>query len=636
MKSWSQRYCRLISITVCVIFLFTSITACTTTTGSRQAGWWGSKQDKGIISAEDIRNFVAGIRPFLRDPGLHFRQGLQYQARGQHGPAIEEFNKTLYLDPGHVKALNARGISSDSIGDYETALRSYNKALSLDPELDYVYNNLGYSYFLQGNYTAAIKAFEKAVELDGENIVYQNNLGMAYAHKGEFDRALTMFKKDRAHAAAPEPAEEVRKAAVSQYNVIGSKTEAVQFESDNMAESTTEAVRFEPDIVAENTAEAVRFEPDSAAESKTAAARIEPEPLIETREPAGQPLEAEKVSDSADHASASPPAAPTPLKGRELFDENPVQYPQRDKEVPALEMKTQRSESKQAAPLSKQTTVTEAALSKHSREKKKLTESARPETVSKEDAHKEPSKMAAERSVAAEPERAAGTKALRKEAKAPENSIRMPIDREALYQREQPRFVVHAGTFRCGDLALNAHTLLISKGYAAFIQEQAIVGRYVVRVGPYASLEEARNAAAGLAGMSSHSPARKRPADTIAAAKNPAGHSREGFEGNLKDFPIEVLNGNGVNGMAARTRAFLETKGMRVNRIANAAHFNHARTVIYYRPDHHSMALVLADMLPEESELRSADREILPNAGIRLVLGRDLTPHVAMLEREDN
>ncbi len=148
MKSWYQKNAGVFLLAVCMLFLFVTLSACSSRMDSSQSGFWGSKQDRSIISQEDIRKFVAGVRPYLRSPQAHFRQGVLHQSRHQHELAIEEFNKVLRQDPEHIKALNARGVSSDTLGDYETALKSYRTALSLDPELDFVYNNLGYSYFL--------------------------------------------------------------------------------------------------------------------------------------------------------------------------------------------------------------------------------------------------------------------------------------------------------------------------------------------------------------------------------------------------------------------------------------------------------------------------------------------------------
>ena len=195
MKSWIGRYPGVISTAVCLVLLITFFTGCSYKKGDMYSDWRGVNTNRYVITDEDIQTIIANIRPSPRNIQAHFRQGLIFQARGQHKLAIDEFNRVLLIDPNHIKAHNAIGVSLDNAGYYETAVRHYKAALSLDPELDYVYNNLGYSYFLQSNYTEAINSFQKAVELNQNKMIYQNNLGMAYAQKGLFKEALARFEK---------------------------------------------------------------------------------------------------------------------------------------------------------------------------------------------------------------------------------------------------------------------------------------------------------------------------------------------------------------------------------------------------------------------------------------------------------
>jgi tetratricopeptide (TPR) repeat protein len=195
MKSWKLHYPGVTCAAVCLVLVMTFATGCSYRSGDMYSDWRGVNTNRYVITDEDIQTIIANTRPSPRNLQAHFRQGLIFQARGQHKLAIDEFNRVLMIDPSHTKAHNAIGVSLDNVGYYEAAVRHYQTALSLDPELDYVYNNLGYSYFLQGNYTAAIESFQKAVELNQGKMIYHNNLGMAYAQKGLFDEALAQFER---------------------------------------------------------------------------------------------------------------------------------------------------------------------------------------------------------------------------------------------------------------------------------------------------------------------------------------------------------------------------------------------------------------------------------------------------------
>lgn len=66
----------------------------------------------------------------------------------------------------------------------------------------------------------------------------------------------------------------------------------------------------------------------------------------------------------------------------------------------------------------------------------------------------------------------------------------------------------------------------------------------------------------------------------------------------LASATLEVSNGAGVRGMAARMRGYLKTAEMPVKHLTNARHFRFQETVIFYAPDHRGEAEALAKHLP--------------------------------------
>lgn len=144
---------------------------------------------------KEIVQFFTKVRPQPGNPDSHYLLACYYQERGRHKEAIEEFRKVALINPDHVKAYNAMGVSYDLLGDFQKAIESYKIALKLNPNLDYVHNNLGYSYLLQGKFHEAIVAFNQAIALNDANKQTHNNLGLAYAETGQFDLAMTEFRK---------------------------------------------------------------------------------------------------------------------------------------------------------------------------------------------------------------------------------------------------------------------------------------------------------------------------------------------------------------------------------------------------------------------------------------------------------
>lgn len=93
---------------------------------------------------------------------------------------------------------------------------------------------------------------------------------------------------------------------------------------------------------------------------------------------------------------------------------------------------------------------------------------------------------------------------------------------------------------------------------------------------------------------------------------------------------LEVSNGNGVNGMAARVGRWLATQGVQTDRLTNQQPYAQKQTVIQYRSGHEDAALRVARSLPA-----NAKAEPVPTLGlrsdVRVVLGRDWVQTAACL-----
>ena len=88
---------------------------------------------------------------------------------------------------------------------------------------------------------------------------------------------------------------------------------------------------------------------------------------------------------------------------------------------------------------------------------------------------------------------------------------------------------------------------------------------------------------------------------------------------------IEIINGNGIRGMAAQMRLRVQARGMAVSRLRNQPGFRQERSQILYAPGHARQADALRQALAQRGEavqlvaVASQGR----GAGIRLILGRD-------------
>lgn len=85
---------------------------------------------------------------------------------------------------------------------------------------------------------------------------------------------------------------------------------------------------------------------------------------------------------------------------------------------------------------------------------------------------------------------------------------------------------------------------------------------------------------------------------------------------------IELSNGNGAEGFAAKVRAWLAWLGVKVDRLTNQRPYRQGITVVQYRDGYEAQARELARSLPLPAELEVRD-DLDPRADVRVLLGHD-------------
>ena len=126
-------------------------------------------------------------------------------------------------------------------------------------------------------------------------------------------------------------------------------------------------------------------------------------------------------------------------------------------------------------------------------------------------------------------------------------------------------------------------------------------------------------------------PAAPRPDSPLRAASlNTRLQLPRAFEGQLATMEgpyVKVVNGNGVTGMAGRISRYLTQRGFSVGHAANAEHFNHRSTVLYFPPGHLHEAWEVARTIPGFQEMKETAAVRGQRPRITLLIGRDVVPH---------
>lgn len=125
----------------------------------------------------------------------HDNLGLAYLGMQKYDLALEEFNKTLELNPQYFLAYYNAGVIYQLQGDFGKARSAYEASLKISPSYFRSYYNAGIVYKKLGELDMAVSSYEKAVALDSRHAFVYNNLGVVLTEKGDYKRAEDVFKK---------------------------------------------------------------------------------------------------------------------------------------------------------------------------------------------------------------------------------------------------------------------------------------------------------------------------------------------------------------------------------------------------------------------------------------------------------
>ena len=137
------------------------------------------------------------VQPVWGDGLSDIWSGIVAQQRGDHAEAIAAFTRAADSDGISTKnlaiALSNRGKSYEALHDYDRAVEDYTRSIALQPENPTIYYNRGNARAQWGNLEQAISDYDKAVELKPDYAVAYFNRGYVYNRLGYLDKAVQDF-----------------------------------------------------------------------------------------------------------------------------------------------------------------------------------------------------------------------------------------------------------------------------------------------------------------------------------------------------------------------------------------------------------------------------------------------------------
>lgn len=138
---------------------------------------------EGKIARSTLNEFEVveqAIRTNALDAETYQRRGIirSYSEQDYQG-AIEDYSKSLNLDPDNAETYNYRGTAYFRLGNYQKALLDFDRAIGLKPDLAVAYYNRGYVRQELGDKKGAIEDFRQGATLSqqqGDTDTYQQAL----------------------------------------------------------------------------------------------------------------------------------------------------------------------------------------------------------------------------------------------------------------------------------------------------------------------------------------------------------------------------------------------------------------------------------------------------------------------------
>ncbi len=105
---------------------------------------------------------------------VYVHRGLAFFAESCYEEALDDFSKTLAINPQNAKTLYLRGITYRMLKNFPAALEDLRKAISLDPYQPDFWFAKAQLYFHSGDYLAARQDMEAALKLDSQSKDYNH------------------------------------------------------------------------------------------------------------------------------------------------------------------------------------------------------------------------------------------------------------------------------------------------------------------------------------------------------------------------------------------------------------------------------------------------------------------------------
>jgi len=92
-----------------------------------------------------------------------------FGTNSEYKSSIEDYTKSIQLNPNNYQAYLNRGLNKSRLGDYNGAIEDYTRAIQINPRYSLAYSNRASAKGRLKDYNGAIADCDKAIQLDPNN-----------------------------------------------------------------------------------------------------------------------------------------------------------------------------------------------------------------------------------------------------------------------------------------------------------------------------------------------------------------------------------------------------------------------------------------------------------------------------------
>lgn len=126
---------------------------------------------------------------------LHFMRGMAHRERNDYQRAIDDFDKSLALEPKDASTLANRAHVRTLQGDFEQAIADYDKAIKINPTSTAYLCRRAYLRGRLGEWNKALADLDEALRLEPENVEAITYRANAFKDQGALDQASVEYEK---------------------------------------------------------------------------------------------------------------------------------------------------------------------------------------------------------------------------------------------------------------------------------------------------------------------------------------------------------------------------------------------------------------------------------------------------------